>query len=99
MTIAELQQWVKDDWARSSNAIPSRELQLLYIIEEFGEVAEAIRKDAGHKVRKEVATDVGSELADLIIAITTLANTYNVDLSGEIMKFQQRLAERHARGF
>lgn len=99
MTLAELQQWVNDDWAQRSKALPTTELQLLYIIEEFGEVAEAIRKNAGHKARKDVTTDVGSELADLIVAITTLANSFGVDLSDELAKFQHRMAERHARGF
>lgn len=99
MTLAELQKWVKDDWDKNSTTKPSIELQLLYIIEEFGEVAEAIRKSSGNKARKDVVTDIGSEFADLMITIVTLANSYDIDLTGEIAKFQHRLAERHARGF
>lgn len=99
MSLRELQQWVSDDWKQRSTVQPSTELQLLYVIEEFGEVAEAIRKSAGHKARKDMKTDLGSEFADLIISITTLANSYDIDLADEIEKFKDRLASRHAKGF
>jgi len=99
MTLTDLQQWVRDDWKKHSGTHPSTELQLLYVIEEFGEVAEAIRKSDGHKARKDMKVDLGSEFADLIIAITTLANNYDVDLADEVSKFQDRLASRHAKGF
>jgi NTP pyrophosphatase (non-canonical NTP hydrolase) len=99
MTIHELQQWVRDDWAKRSPISPSTELQLLYIIEEFGEVAEAIRKSSGAKERKDSTVDLGSELADLLISITTLANNFDVDLEQEVDKFKQKLAARHKQGF
>ena len=99
MTINELQQWVRDDWAKRSPITPSTELQLLYIIEEFGEVAEAIRKSGGAKERKDTSVDLGSELADLLISITTLANNFDIDLEREVKGFQSRITERHARGF
>ena len=99
MTIHDLQQWVRDDWTKRSKLTPSTELQLLYIIEEFGEVAEAIRKTNGAKERKESSVDLGSELADLLVSITTLANSFDVDLEQEIKRFQARLATRHQKGF
>ncbi len=99
MTIQQLQQWVQEDWQKHSKIAPSTELQLLYIIEEFGEVAEAIRKHRGAKDRKEQTTHLGSELADLLISITTLANNFDIDLETEVEKFQERLAKRHASGY
>ena len=99
MSINELQQWVHDDWAKRSNITPSTELQLLYIIEEFGEVAEAIRKSGGAKERKDTSVDLGSELADLLVSITTLANNFDINLEQEVKKFQSRLATRHQKGF
>ncbi len=99
MTITQLQQWVRDDWAKRSNHQPSTELQLLYILEELGEVAEAIRKTGGAKARKDIKVNLGSELADLIISITTLSNSFDVDLEKEINLFQVRLAQRHKAGF
>jgi len=99
MTLPNLQKWVADDWKHHSSHMPSVEMQLLYIIEEFGEVAEALRKQQGHKARKQVGTSLGSELADLIVSITTLANHFEIDLDAEIELFKKRLAERHANGF
>lgn len=99
MTIHELQQWVRDDWTKRSKLTPSTELQLLYIIEEFGEVAEAIRKSSGAKDRKESSVDLGSELADLFISITTLANNFDIDLEYELAQFKTRLATRHEQGY
>ena len=44
MTIQDLQKWVQKDWEINSKHTPTVEFQLLYIIEEFGEVAEVLRK-------------------------------------------------------
>lgn len=99
MTIAELQQWVADDWRQRSKHKPTVELQLLYIIEELGEVAEAIRKQDGKKDRKQSEVDLGSEMADLVISITTLANHFEINMEGEIKKFQERITKRHGDGF
>jgi len=99
MRIGELQQWVADDWRQRSKHQPPVELQLLYIMEELGEVAEAIRKQNGKKDRKQTEVDLGSELADLIISITTLANHFEINIEDEIEKFQERIKTRHDKGF
>ena len=99
MTIQSLQQWVRKDWIERSSALPSKELQLLYLLEEIGEIAEAIRKVNGHKNRTEESPDIGSEIADAIIALITIANEYNVDLELEMHNFQERLQKRHNQGF
>lgn len=44
MTIGQLQEWVKQDWEQNSKIKPDLATQLLFAMEEFGEVAEAIRK-------------------------------------------------------
>ncbi|MEO5949913.1 MAG: MazG nucleotide pyrophosphohydrolase domain-containing protein [Candidatus Saccharimonadales bacterium] len=94
MNIEELQKWVSDDWKQHSTSSPSVELQLLFIMEELGEVAEAIRKNSGDKDRIQKVTDLGSEIADLIVSITTLANHFNINLTNEIKGFQDRIEER-----
>lgn len=99
MTITELQEWVREDWKVNSRTIPTKETQLLYVIEEFGEVAEAIRKTSGDKQRIDKEVDIGSEFADLIISTITLANSYDVDLTREIVGFKDRLQARHSNGF
>lgn len=94
MTLTELQTWVANDWKHRSAIKPSVELQLLYLIEEFGEVAEAIRKNSGAKERKETEVDLGSEMADMLICLVTLANNFDVDIEKEVKGFQNRLEQR-----
>lgn len=95
MKIEELQLWVEKSWQERLVADrPSEEQQLLYVVEEFGEVAEAIRKIKGNKNHKKEAIDIGSEFADLFISLTTLANTHNVDLTHEINLFKKKIAKR-----
>lgn len=95
----DLQIWVKNDWEQRSKRQPSIELQLLYIMEELGEVAEAIRKTSGSKTRKQKDVNLGAEFADLVISVVTLANHFNIDLDKEIDSFKDRLAKRHNQGF
>lgn len=94
MTIQDLQAWVKEDWETRSKLKPSLETQLLFAIEEFGEVAEAIRKRTVTDDYKQDDDKMGSEFADLLITITTLANHFDIDLTAEITGFQQKLQAR-----
>lgn len=96
MDIATLQQRVKDDWAHNSALKPTTEMQLLFVMEELGEVAEAIRKQSKTVDYKQDDGKLGSEFADLFISITTLANTFNVDLEAELELFWQKMSDRRA---
>jgi len=98
MNIHDLQIWVEKDWASGKRALPSVELQLLYIMEEMGEVAEAIRKSQNGKPRTDKQVDLGSELADLLISVVTLSNHFDIDLTRELQLFQERMAVRHSAG-
>ncbi len=94
MTLEELQQWVKDDWENNSKLKPSLEAQLLFAIEEFGEVAEAIRKKTMRADYKQDDGMLGSEFGDLLITIVTLANTFQINLTKEVEGFQKKLISR-----
>lgn len=96
MHIATLQQRVKDDWDNHSKLQPTTEMQLLFVMEELGEVAEAIRKKSKTADYKQDDDKLGSEFADLIISITTLANTFDIDLEAELESFWKKMAERRA---
>ena len=96
MTIQDLQLWVKEDWEQNSKLKPSLEAQLLFAIEEFGEVAEAIRKKTMSDDYKQDDDKLGSEFGDLLITIVTLANTFDVNLTEEVKSFQTKLANRRA---
>lgn len=96
MTLDELQKWVDDDWKKNSKLQPTLEAKLLFAIEEFGEVAEAIRKKTMSDDYKIDDDKLGSEFADLLITIVTLANTFDIKLSDEIHGFQAKLESRRS---
>ena len=97
MHINQLQQAVRDDWAQRSHLSPTSEQKLLFVIEELGEVAEAIRRQSQHPGdHKADNGQLASEFADLLIAVTTLANEYDVDLEAAIGGFWEKLASRRA---
>lgn len=96
MTIKELQEWVDNDWKNNSKLQPSLEAQLLFAIEEFGEVAEAIRKRTIADDYKQDDGKLGSEFADLLVCIVTLANTFDIDLTDELKGFEKKFAVRRA---
>ncbi|MBI2676360.1 MAG: hypothetical protein HYX21_00175 [Candidatus Yanofskybacteria bacterium] len=97
MDLKELQKWVKEDWDKFSKEKPDPHLQLIYLFEELGEVAESIRKLSGNKERKEMEADLEGEIGDVLIAITTIANHYNVDLSSAIEKTKEKIIDRHSK--
>ncbi len=94
MTIQELQKWVEDDWKNNSKLQPTLSDQLMFAIEEFGEVAEAIRKRTMKDDYKMDDDKLGSEFADLFVCLVTLANNFDVDLTSEIVGFQEKIALR-----
>lgn len=99
MNIQELQQWVRADWEQHSNNKPDPHLQLLYLFEELGEMAEAIRKNGGYKDRKDEVMDLEGEMGDVLIALATVANNYGIDLEAAVVKSKAKIEERHKGGF
>ena len=98
MNLNDLQNWVKEDWDKNSKKKPDPHLQLIYLFEELGEVAESIRKIGGNKERKEMQADLEGEIGDVLVAITTIANHYGVDLSSAVEKTKRKILERHQHG-
>lgn len=99
MHINELQEWVRNDWEQHSSTRPDPHLQLLYLFEELGEMAEAIRKNSGYKDRKDEVMDLEGEMGDVLIALATVANNYNIDLEAAVAKCKIKIEERHKGGF
>ncbi len=98
MNLSDLQNWVKEDWEKASKKMPDAHLQLLYLFEELGEVAEAIRKTGGDKERVDKEVDLECELGDVLVALSTIANSYGVDLGAAAEKSKKKIIERHAKG-
>ncbi|MBU6431032.1 MAG: hypothetical protein KGJ58_00105 [Patescibacteria group bacterium] len=95
MNFEELQKWVEEDWKHSSEKRPDRHLQLLYLVEELGEVMEAIRMFQGDKERKNNKSDIEEEMGDLVIALTTIANNYGISLTRAIRRSRDKIVKRH----
>ena len=74
------------------------QLQLIYLFEELGEMAEAIRKHNGDKPRTETAADLKGEIADVLISITTLANHFDIDLTEALIQAKHKIEQRHQAG-
>jgi NTP pyrophosphatase (non-canonical NTP hydrolase) len=55
-----------------------KEKTMLWIVEEIGELAEA--------VRKEDIDGIGEEMADIFAWLVSLANLYGIDLQNEVDK-------------
>lgn len=51
---------------------------MLWLVEEVGELAEAIRKDDVEKIKEE--------MADVLAWLVSLANLYSIDLESEALK-------------
>lgn len=98
MNLKELQKWVQKDWDNLSKEKPNSHLQLIYLFEELGEMAESIRKLGGNKERKEIKTDLEEEIGDVLIAITTIANNYGIDLNSAVEKTKKKIIDRHNKG-
>jgi NTP pyrophosphatase (non-canonical NTP hydrolase) len=73
-------------------------LQLIYLFEELGEMAEAIRKLSGNKKRKRLRVDLEGEMGDVLITLATVANYYGINLNNSVSKTKKKIHQRHVQG-
>ncbi len=95
MTIKEFQDWVGESWVDYKGSLPDKHLQLLFLVEEFGEVAEAIRKNQGDKEHKQAKLNLEEEMGDFLISLNTIAVEQGVDLERAAKKAKQKIIDRH----
>ncbi len=96
MTLAEFQNWVKESWQKDQGELPDKHLQLLFLIEEFGEVAETIRKGQGDKDHKELVSGLEEEMGDLLIALNLLAVGHDIDMEKAATMAKEKMTKRHS---
>lgn len=94
-SIKEHQEWVKEAWKKSPKKDISEKDELLFLIEEVGEMAEAIRKLTGKKENKEIKADIEKELGDVLLSLMTLAIRYNINLEEAFEKTKKSIIERY----
>jgi NTP pyrophosphatase (non-canonical NTP hydrolase) len=95
MKISEFQDWVGQSWLDYKGELPDSHLQLLYLVEEFGEVAEAIRKKQGDKDYKKAKINLEEEMGDFLISLNTIAVAQGVSLEDAAINAKQKIISRH----
>ncbi len=92
-TLGEYQEWVKEAWNTSPKRITERD-ELLFLMEEIGEMAEAVRKINGNK---NTTTDIEKEFGDILLSVITLALRYGIDLETAFEKTKESIVRRYVR--
>ena len=90
-----MQKWTKEAWKKSPKKDISEKDELLFLMEEIGEMAEAIRKINGKKENKKMRADLEKEFGDVLLSIITLANRYDVDLEKAFVKTVKSTEKRY----
>jgi len=91
------QRWVKEAWKKSPKKQLSEKDELLFLFEEIGEMAEAVRKLNGHKENKELNADLEKEMGDILLSLITLAIRYDVNLQSAFEKTKDSIIRRYVR--
>ena len=94
-TIKEHQEWVKKAWKKSPKKQISEKDELLFFMEEIGEMAEAVRKINGNKANKEMTADLEKEFGDVFLSVLTLAIRYGIDLEKAFEKTKESIVKRY----
>lgn len=92
--IKEYQEWVKEAWKKSPKNVDERD-ELLFLMEEVGEMAEALRKLKGNKENKDFRADLEKEFGDIMLSVFTLAIRHNVDLESALEKTKDSILKRY----
>lgn len=91
MEIHQAQAWVRGAWQRSEKQMdPLTELACL--MEECGELAEAIRKKSHGKNK---SADMEKEMGDILLSLFTLAIRNKIDLERAFKRTQQSIEQRY----
>jgi NTP pyrophosphatase (non-canonical NTP hydrolase) len=77
MEIREFQELIRELYFERDSK-RGKEKTMLWLVEEIGELAEAIRKND--------LNSIGEEMADVFAWLVSLANLYGVDLETEVKK-------------
>lgn len=101
MTLKKIQQWVKNTWKKSPKKGVSEKDELLFLFEEIGEIAQAVRKINGYrddkKSQKALQKELEKEFGDCIVSLSTLANRYRISLEKGFIKSKESIERRYIR--
>jgi len=75
-----------------------KEARLLDLVEEVGELANAVLVEEGHKSEGRRKADLKDSVCDVLFDLVLLAEQYGIDLGEEYGKMLKELEERIKRG-
>lgn len=93
-TIKEYQAWVKEAWKKAPKQVAEKD-ELLFLMEEIGEMAEAVRKSNGNKENKKINTNLEKEFGDILLSLMTLTVRYGIDLEKAFEKTKKSILRRY----
>jgi len=64
------------------------------LVEEIGELANAIQTTEGYKSKKRKKSEIADSVCDVLYEILMMASTYNVDLDKKYPKVLKQLEKR-----
>ncbi len=70
------------------------EVRTLDLVEEIGELCNAILIKEGHKGKKRAKADLADSLVDILFDLVLLADIYKVDLNKEYSKMIREIIKR-----
>lgn len=94
--VSEVQQYIKNMYSTLGWTSNDPRDRILYLTEEVGELAHAVRKKLGHSIdlSKEGDDTVEDEVADVFITLCALCNVMGVDLSKAFLQKQAKNCKR-----
>lgn len=95
MDLKQIQNWTKEAWKKSKKKA-DKQTEMLFLIEEVGEVAAAVRAMNGFK---EATPDLEKELGDVILSVASIANSYDIDLNNAFQRTMYSIEQRKYRSY
>lgn len=96
-TLANMQQYMRDMVRERGFADQTPAQQCLMLTEEVGELAKCIRKSHANMrldTAKTYDIDPAGEIADILIVLTCIANTLNIDIEQALREKEDRNKKR-----
>jgi NTP pyrophosphatase (non-canonical NTP hydrolase) len=95
ITVKELQEYIRQMTAHRGFDSESIGNKLILFVEEVGELAKAIRKEAGMKFSETTQrTELEEELADVQIVLLDIANKLGIDMRTAVAAKETKNHER-----
>jgi len=88
------EEFLATGYGNPDNPLPPEWAQVLNVVGEAGEFAEAYRRYSGHARRTGDLDETSMELADVVISAYTAANIMGIDLDEYIKRKQEIIMTR-----